>query len=80
MFLDFEDAPCIVFVPFKIALKYKIFRYIIEPRHVKICFMLYANNKHADQPAHPGSLISLFVIHCLDSILPLLAISKLSRL
>ena len=30
-------------------------------------FMLYANNKGADQPAHPCSLISTFVVRCLDS-------------
>ena len=29
----------------------------------------YANNKGADQPAHSGSLISAFVVHCLDSII-----------
>ena len=40
----------------------------------------YANNKGADQPAHPRSLISTFVVRCLDSIIPLLAISKHSRL
>ena len=26
------------------------------------------NNKGADQPVHPRSLISIFVVHCLDSI------------
>ena len=30
--------------------------------------MPYVNNKGADQPAHPGSLINTFVVHCLDSI------------
>ena len=30
--------------------------------------MSYANNKGADQPAHPRSLLSAFVIRCLDSI------------
>ena len=34
-------------------------------------FMQYANNKGADQPAHPRSLISTFVVHWLDSIIPL---------
>ena len=29
----------------------------------------YANNKGADQPAHPRSLISTFVVCCLDTIL-----------
>ena len=43
-------------------------------------FMLYANNKGADRPAHPRSLISTFVIRCLDSIIPLVSISKISSL
>ena len=30
--------------------------------------MPHINNKGADQPAHLGSLISAFVVHCLDSI------------
>ena len=37
------------------------------PGHVKMCLMPYANNKVADQPAHPRSLISTFVVRCLDS-------------
>ena len=40
----------------------------------------YANNKGADQPAHPRSLISTFVIRCLDSIISLVSISKISSL
>ena len=32
--------------------------------------MPYANNKGADQPAHLRSLISAFVVRCLDSITP----------
>ena len=43
-------------------------------------FMQYANNKGADQPAHPRSLISTFVVRCLDTLIPILAQSKLSRL
>ena len=42
--------------------------------------MPYANNKGADQPAHLRSLISAFVLRCLDSIIPLLAIAENSRL
>ena len=38
-------------------------------------FMSYANNKDADQPAHPRSLISIFVIRLLDSITSIDAIS-----
>ena len=45
----------------------------------KPCFMPYANNKGADQPAHQRSLISTFVVRCLVSI-PILAKSKISRL
>ena len=43
--------------------------------------MLYANNKAADQPAHPRSLISAFVVRYLDSIVSIVsrfAISLLS--
>ena len=40
----------------------------------------YANNKGADQPAHPRSLISAFVVRCVDSMIPMLAKTKLSRL
>ena len=40
----------------------------------------YANNNDPDQPAHPGSLISTFVVHCLDSIIPLVSISEISSL
>ena len=40
----------------------------------------YANNKGADQPVHPRSLISAFVVRCLDSIIPILAIAQISRL
>ena len=38
----------------------------------------YANIKGTDQLAHPHSLISAFVVRCLDSIIPLVSISKLS--
>ena len=33
--------------------------------------MKKANNNGADQPVHPCSLISTFVIPCLDSIIPM---------
>ena len=42
--------------------------------------MPYANNKGADQPAHPRSLISAFVVRCLVSInciIPQLAIAEI---
>ena len=37
-------------------------------------FMPHANNKAADQPAHPHSQISAFVVRCLDSIVSLVPI------
>ena len=39
---------------------------IYEPGHEKMCLMSYANNKGADQSAHVRSLISAFVVRCLD--------------
>ena len=38
----------------------------------------FANNTGADQPAHPRSLISAFVIHFLKSIICKLATSEIS--
>ena len=52
----------------------------IEPGHEKICLMSYANNKGADQPAHPISLISAFVVRCLDSITFLVSVTNISSL
>ena len=53
---------------------------IIKPGHEKMCLMSYANNKGADQPAHPRSPISAFVVRCLDSIISLDSIAENSRL
>ena len=46
---------------------------LIGPGHAKICLMPYANNKGADQPAQSDST---FVVRCLDSMICILAISK----
>ena len=51
-----------------------------EPGHEKTCLMSYANNKGADQPAHPRSLISAFVVCCLDSVMSLVSVTKISSL
>ena len=40
---------------------------------MKTCLMTYANNKGADQPAHPHSLISAIVVCCLDSMICILS-------
>ena len=44
-----------------------------------MCLMQYANNKGADQPAHPRSLISAFVVRCQDRMIPLVYITEISR-
>ena len=44
-----------------------------------MCFMPYANNKGADQPAHPRCLISACVFRCLDSMISLDSIAEISR-
>ena len=52
----------------------------LELGHEKMCLMSYANNKGKAQPAHLRSLISAFVVRCLDSIISVDSIAKLSRL
>ena len=42
--------------------------------------MAYANNKGADQPAHPRSLISAFVVRWIDSVMSLVSVTKISSL
>ena len=56
------------------------FNYTYEPGHEKTCLMSNANNKGAGQPEHLRSLINTFVVRCLDSIIPLLSIAKISSL
>ena len=50
----------------------------IGPRREKTCLRGFVNNTGADQPAHPRSLISAFVIRLLESIISRLATSKIS--
>ena len=52
--------------------------YIYAPQCEITCLLGFANNKDADQPAHPCSLISAFVIHYLKSIISKLATSESS--
>ena len=49
-------------------------------RAMRKCDMSYANNKGADQPAHPRSLISAFVVRCFDSIISLDSIAEISSI
>ena len=51
---------------------------IYGPRCKKTCLRRVANNKGADQPAHPRSLISAFVFLFLKSITSKLVTSEIS--
>ena len=53
---------------------------IHEPGHEKMCLMSYMNKKGADQTAHSHSLISAFVVRCLDNIISIDSIAEISRL
>ena len=48
------------------------------PRREKTCLRGFANNTGADQPAHPRSLISAFVIRFWESIICKLASGEIS--
>ena len=48
------------------------------PRREKTCLQRVANNKGADQPAHPRSLISAFVLLFLERITSELATNKIA--
>ena len=54
------------------------FNELIGPRREKTCLWGFANDTGADQPAHPRSLISAFVIRYLESIISTLATSEIS--
>ena len=51
--------------------------FIIGPRCEKTCLWGFTNNTGADQPAHPHSLISAFVIRYLESIICKLATGEI---
>ena len=53
---------------------------VYEPGHEITCLMSNANNNGADQPAHPQSLISAFVVRCLDTVMSLVSVTKISSL
>ena len=44
------------------------------------CVLSYVNNKGADQTAHPRSLTCAFVVRCLDSVMSLVSLTKISSL
>ena len=52
---------------------------IYGPGREKTCLRGVANNKGPDQPAHPRSLISTFVIRLLENIISSLDTSEISN-
>ena len=74
---DLKTVLCINFL-LKCLRLYSGF-FACEPGHEKTCLMPYADTKGADQPAHLRSLISIFAVRCLDSMICILIISKVSR-
>ena len=53
---------------------------IVSHKEMSQAMRKCANNKGADQPAHLRSLISAFVVCCLDSIISVESIAEISRL
>ena len=75
-----ESLSCVIISNLLRFLQYFLFHVspeINEPGHEKMCLMSYANNKGADQPAHPRSLISTFVVHWLDTIISLGSVAEI---
>ena len=78
-----ECLSCVIILKLLRFLQYFLFHVrqeINDPGYEKMCLMSYANNKDADEPAHPHSLISTFVVHCLDTIISLGSIAEISTL
>ena len=57
---------------------YLIQTLIIGPRREKTCLREVANNTGADQPVHPHSLFSAFVIRFLEGFICKLAMGEIS--
>ena len=49
------------------------------PQSEETCLLGFESNKGTDQPVHPHSLISAFVIHLLESIISILATTEISN-
>ena len=53
---------------------------VIRAKALENLILPYANNKGANQPVNPRRLISVFVVRCLHSIIPLVSVSESSSL
>ena len=58
--------------------KESMYSLIYGPQREKTCFRWFGNNTGSDQPAHPRSLISAFVIRFLENIICKLATGEIS--
>ena len=61
-----------------VMIQMSLYVVLYGPRREKTCLRGLANNKCADQPAHPRSLISAFVIRFLKSVICKLATGGIS--
>ena len=64
-------APARVFVPLRALALINLSQAVTK------AFLSYAKNMYKDQPGHTQSLISIFVIRCLDIIIPVVDISEI---
>ena len=79
-FFFLHTLPSTIASKFEYGLFYQFYAKISEPGREKNCLMSCANNKGTDQLAHQRSLISSFVVHCLDSVMSLVSVTKISSL
>ena len=78
-----QDCKCSLkenFIRHKIKCVFQVTRLclIFGPRREKTCLRGFANNTGVDQPAHPRSLISAFVIRFLESFICKLATGEIN--
>ena len=75
----YAQAWCIIVVVFAVDLFLFFFWGGGGPQRKKTCLRGFANNTGTDQPAHPRSLISAFVIRYLKSMICKLATVEISK-
>ena len=76
--LTYFDYNYVFASPNKSELPLCVFLLTNGPRREKLCLRGFANNTGADQPAHPRSLISAFVIRFLENVIYKLGTDEIS--
>ena len=75
------ECVCSAFYDFRVMLVCMIINNLSRAmRECVLCHMRTTKAQITDQPAHARSLISAFVVRCLDSIISLDSIAEISRL